>query len=204
MMESNRIRLTAELKQEWLNLGNKHGKMFVPPRQIGLSPISLMIVGESPAETEVEQGKPFVGYSGQIVTNKLEHFKFRKHNWSVYITNAVKIAHFDSDGSNINPTDEEIDEWRRLIIKEIVAYNPAAVLMLGGSALYSVISSKQSIASLDTWIGIKEFKWNDTTSRPMLFLTYHPSALWREKAYKARYCDSWEIVVNFLRESAAE
>ena len=202
-MDSDRIRLIAELKQEWLNLSNKHGKMFVPPRQTGLLPISLMIVGESPAENEVEQGKPFVGYSGKIITKELERFKFRKHNWTVYITNAVKIAHFDSDGSNINPTDKEIDEWRRLIIKEIVAFNPAAVLMLGSSALYSVTSSKQSIVSLSTWIGARAFKWNDTTSRPMLFLTYHPSALWRERAYKERYCKSWEVIVKFLRESAS-
>ena len=204
-MDSDRIRLKSQLRSEWLNLKNQHGRMFVPPEQIGMLPVHLMIVGESPAMNEVEQGKPFVGYSGEILRAKLTQYSFRKMQWNVYITNAVKIASFDSDGTNLNPTSDDIDKWRNLIIQEIVAYNPKAILLLGGSALYSVAHNTDSISSLDINLGEKRITWGSVTSglsaTPTLFLTYHPSSLWRNEEYSKRYDLSWSQVVQFLRES---
>jgi uracil-DNA glycosylase family 4 len=201
MMESNRLRLRAELSKEWLNQKNKHGDMFVPPEQIGLLPIKLMIVGESPAGNEVEQGKPFVGYSGKKVRSKLESYGFRKRGWSVYITNAVKIAKFDLEGRNENPIHSEIDSWRRWLHLEIAAFNPKAVLMLGHSAYYGIMGESVGfIAKTESKCGMKQFVWNEVESNPMLFLTYHPSSLSRVKEYARRYYVDWEAVVKFLRE----
>lgn len=201
MMESNRLRLRAELSKEWLNQKNKHGDMFVPPEQIGLLPIRLMIVGESPAKNEVEQGRPFVGYSGERVRGRLESYNFRKRGWSVYITNAVKIAKFDSDNKNENPTYDEIDSWRRWLHFEIAAFNPDVILMLGHSAYYGIMGeSVGSIANTESECGTKRFVWNEIESNPMLFVTYHPSSLRRVKEYARRYAVDWEVIVKFLRE----
>lgn len=190
------------MKSDWSRLKSKYGKMFVPPEQIGLPPVSLMIVGESPAHNEVEQGKPFVGFSGQFVRNKLSLYKFLKRGWSVYITNAVKIANFDSDNRNVNPTDREIDEWRNIVIKEIVAYNPAAVLMLGHSAIYSVTGLHPVISLCDNrFSSDRTFKYEGIESTPALFLTFHPSALRRNESYEEKWCDAWEAVAKFLRDS---
>jgi DNA polymerase len=161
-----------------------------------------MIVGESPAHNEVEQGRPFVGYSGKKVRNKLDSYNFRKRGWGVYITNAVKTAKFDSDGKNENPTHSELDSWRRWLHLEIVAFNPDVILMLGHSAYYGVMGECiDSIAANESECGTKRFIWNEMESNPMLFVTYHPSSLSRVNEYARRYQVAWEAVVEFLRKS---
>lgn len=47
-----------------------------------------MIVGEGPGATEDEQGKPFVGRSGQLLDQILDSAGFDSQN-NVYVTNSV-------------------------------------------------------------------------------------------------------------------
>ena len=55
----------------------------------GPVPSKLMIVGEAPADTEVEQGKPFVGKTGVEVSNFIERF-LQMQRSQVYTTNMFK------------------------------------------------------------------------------------------------------------------
>src|SRR5437762_5076662 len=55
----------------------------------GPSNAQLMIVGEAPGAEEERQGKPFVGPSGELVTELLESVGIKRSQ--VYITNVVKI-----------------------------------------------------------------------------------------------------------------
>ena len=48
----------------------------------------LVIVGEGPGEQEDEQGRPFVGKSGELLTRFLNDAKIARD--SIYITNIVK------------------------------------------------------------------------------------------------------------------
>lgn len=177
--------------------------MFVSPEQIGLAPVQLMIVGESPATEEVKQGKPFVGYSGNILRGMLERHKLRKRGITVYITNAVKIANFDSDGNNVNPTNDDIDKWRHLIHREIVTYNPKIVLMLGVSAAYSVTGLSPTIAtSTNPFNPYWRVSYEGFTSEPELYLTYHPSSLWRKEFYEGRWAETWDELVAVLTDKS--
>jgi uracil-DNA glycosylase family 4 len=179
------------------NLKNQHGELFVKPDQVGLAPVDVIIVGESPAHTEVEKGKPFVGYSGTILRNYLDRLRFRQRGITFYITNAVKVAKFDKDGTNVNPTNDEIDKWRHLIHREIVVFEPLAVLMLGHSAYYSVMGeSAAAIRQLDS---ISKFFWYESMScNPDLFFTYHPASLRRDDLYMLHFADTLKEMLEVL------
>jgi len=63
------------------------GKTVVPPSG-DIKKAKLVIVGQSPGEVEVEQGKPFVGPSGRMLWRELERVGIKRED--CYVTNLVK------------------------------------------------------------------------------------------------------------------
>lgn len=99
---------------------------------IGPQPALGMIVGEAPGRKEVEEGVPFVGQAGKLLTTALRAFGIDRN--TLYITNVVKELPLDGEGRIRRPFPEEIEAWREILDTEIRYTAPAAILALGRTA----------------------------------------------------------------------
>lgn len=88
---------------------------------------SVFIIGMCPGETEDKLGIPFVGASGKLVRNVIDH--------RYYVTNVVKRRPTDDNtinGKNRDPTEDEIKTCvNEHLIKELQEYKPTKVILLG-------------------------------------------------------------------------
>lgn len=126
---------------------------FIPAS--GKCESGLCIVGEAGGETEDREGRPFCGRAGKLLDKMLDHIGLNREN--VYVTNVVKIRPtqlpLDTTSgiySNITmikfqnrtPTDEELESWKPLLIKEIKEIKPKVILALGACATKTLLGEK--------------------------------------------------------------
>lgn len=91
----------------------------------------IMFVGEAPGKNEAEQGKPFCGAAGRVLTELIESIDLTRED--VYITNIVK----DRPPENRDPTPEEIELYAPYLLKQIDIIQPKVLATLGRfSSLY--------------------------------------------------------------------
>ena len=95
---------------------------------------ALLVVGEAPGAQEDNKGRPFVGQSGRILTNALRRVVDIQR---VLYTNAVRCR----PPNNKLPSTAPIKHCRVFIQEEIETVRPAAILLLGNSALTSVMQT---------------------------------------------------------------
>jgi uracil-DNA glycosylase family 4 len=135
----------------------------------------VMIVGEAPGEEEDNQGKPFVGRSGQMLNEMLEAVGVDREE--VYVTNAVHCRPPD----NRTPDKKEIGQCDYWLKKEIAKVKPRFILTLGNVAVFALTGTK----------GIKELRGKpiekkgtdlglETDETVYVFPAYHPSYALRD------------------------
>lgn len=130
--------------------------------------------------TEDSQGRPFVGDSGQELRSSLAKIgvDLDRDCWT---TNSL-ICHPWEEGEkgkrNRTPTDKEIDWCRPNVIRAIEELKPETILLLGMSAVKSVIgwAWQESVGEMGRWIGwrIPSVKLNS-----WLCPVWHPSFVMR-------------------------
>lgn len=131
----------------------------------GPCPCRVMLIGEKPGRTEAEQGRPFIGLTGSMVSEIYLPLAGMKRE-EVYITNLVK--EFTEYGK---PTQEEIDRDSDELNSEFIAVAPIVVGLLGTYAVEAVLSGER--AELERVHGIPTRIPND----PCIYLPmYHPAA----------------------------
>lgn len=140
----------------------------------------VMIIGEGPGEVEDARGKPWQGRTGRLLQRALHDIGFDLAVDCVSL-NAVNCRPTDEKGWNREPTGFEIACCRTRIVNPAIArYGPKIILLLGGSALSSVLGPLCSYA-----LGASVGKWRGfTIPIPELGAwvcpTYHPSFVARE------------------------
>lgn len=93
----------------------------------------IMIVGQNPGRDEVEQGQPFVGRAGKIFDEAImEVLGFDRSK--LYITNTLKCY----TPENRKPFDNEKDNCRSFLDREVALVQPKVIAALGGVALKSL------------------------------------------------------------------
>ena len=127
LAEAARLRV-VECTKCGLCEGRTHA---VPGR--GPAPSPVMLVGEAPGRSEDLRGEPFVGAAGSRLNEALDAAGLRRD--SVYITNVVKCRPPD----NRVPTDDERSACRPHLEAEMSLVRPAAVCVMGNTALGSVL-----------------------------------------------------------------
>ena len=132
----------------------------------------LMFVGEAPGAMEDEQGRPFVGRAGQLLTKIIENVLELKRE-DVYIANIVKCR----PPNNATPTLEIATTCKPYILKQIELVKPKIIVALGSVAYkYLTNDFENGITkvrgSIINFGGIK------------LIPTYHPSYLLRNPSAK--------------------
>ena len=143
----------------------------------------VMFVGEAPGAQEDEQGQPFVGQAGKLLTRILNAIDFTRDE--VYITNILKCR----PPNNRDPMPEEVDACDAILKEQIRLVRPRLICALGRVAAQALLKQNSSIRALrgrfHDYHGIK------------LLVTYHPSGLLRNSAYKR---PTWEDVQLLRKE----
>ena len=143
----------------------------------------LMLVGEAPGSEEDEQGMPFVGKAGQLLTKIIEAIDLKRSD--VYIANILKCR----PPSNRNPEEDEIKTCIPFLEKQIKIIAPEIVCTLGNIA---------TRAMLDTDMGITKLRGRfHERSGLKVMPTYHPSYLLRDQSKKR---ETWEDMKKVKKE----
>ena len=91
----------------------------------GPADTEIMFIGEGPGFHEDQQGRPFVGASGNFLTELLNGIGFSRDE--VYITNVVKCR----PPGNRDPEPNEIDACSDYLERQIDLIDPKVIVTLG-------------------------------------------------------------------------
>ncbi|RYG61444.1 MAG: uracil-DNA glycosylase [Alphaproteobacteria bacterium] len=156
----------------------------------------IVLIGEAPGAQEDALGKPFVGRSGQLLDKMMQSIGLERHSEgknSVYITNTV----FWRPPDNRTPTPAEILSCRPYLMKHLALIKPEIIVLVGGTAVKSVLQSKEAMGSLrQRWLDFDV----DGFGRVPTLATFHPAYLLRNPPAKK---DAWEDL-KMLRAKAVE
>ena len=92
---------------------------------VGNPDADLMFIGEAPGADEDQQGEPFVGRAGQLLTRILKAMNFARED--VYIANILKCRPDMPSGSfgNRPPTVTEMQTCRPYLVEQIEIIQPS-------------------------------------------------------------------------------
>ena len=132
----------------------------------------LVFVGEGPGQEEDQQGRPFVGAAGQLLTDIIVKGMQLKRE-DVYICNIVKCR----PPNNRNPEPDEIDACEPFLIKQLQAIKPKVIIALGNVAAKTLLKTSEGITAL-------RGNWKTYQGIPLM-PTFHPAYLLRNPKDKA-------------------
>jgi len=96
----------------------------------------IMFIGEAPGEAEDEEGRPFVGRSGEYLQDMFDAMKILRED--IYITNIIMCRPPD----NRDPRkDEKLACFERLR-KQIYIVDPMLLILLGRQAMQMLIGTR--------------------------------------------------------------
>ena len=150
----------------------------------------IMIIGEGPGANEDQEGIPFVGRAGQLLDKMLDSINLNRKN--VYITNVVNFR----PPENRRPTDDEINKYLPFLIKHIEIINPKIIILLGSTALNTIIDNKIVISKMrGKWIEKKIGR-----CKTLVIISFHPAFLMRQPEQKKM---AW-IDLKMIRKKISE
>jgi len=154
---------------------------------VGNCNAKVMVIGEAPGKNEAEQGEPFVGRSGNLLTNILEAAQMPRQ--SVFITNILKCR----PPGNRDPLPEEAANCRKFLDLQIRTIDPEWILCFGRISSVFLLEHEPgtSIGSLRGTIHEYQGK--------KVICTYHPSYLLRNPSAKQSVWDDLQPVISSLQ-----
>jgi uracil-DNA glycosylase len=145
----------------------------------------LMFVGEAPGADEDEQGLPFVGRAGQLLTKIIEAMEMRREE--VFICNILKCR----PPGNRNPETDEIAECEQFLFRQIASVKPKVICALGAFGAQTLLRTTEPISRLRgrlvDYRGVK------------LMATFHPAYLLRNPNEKRKVWEDVQIIRDYLR-----
>ena len=149
----------------------------------------LMFIGEAPGADEDEQGEPFVGKAGQLLTKIIQTMGLSRD--SVYIGNILKCRPDmpPQSSGNRKPTPEEMQTCIPYLHEQIDLIRPKVLVALGGTAVEGLLGKT---------IGITKLRGQWTSYRGIpLMPTYHPAYLLRNQALSEKR-RVWEDMLQVM------
>ncbi len=185
-------RLLAMLKEEIGPACNRCKLHGLGRKQIvfgvGNPTADLMFVGEAPGADEDEQGEPFVGRAGQLLTKIIEAIGLKRED--VYIANVIKCR----PPGNRNPEPDEVERCQPFLFRQIDAIKPKVIVALGKFAAQALLQTTEPI----TRIRGRESKYRGATLIP----TFHPAYLLRNPSSKREVWEDMKKVRAILERDA--
>ncbi len=156
---------------------------------VGSMDAELMFVGEAPGADEDEQGEPFVGRAGELLTKIIQTMGYRREE--VYIGNILKCRP-DTPGQsagNRKPTPEEMKTCIPYLHEQIDLIRPRVLVALGATAVEGLLGKTIGITKL-------RGRWQTYRGTPLM-PTYHPAYLLRNQAMSVKR-EVWEDMLAVL------
>lgn len=158
---------------------------------VGNPDADLMFVGEAPGADEDEQGEPFVGRAGELLTKIIQATGLKRTD--VYIANILKCRP-DTPGQasgNRKPTADEMATCIPFLHEQIDLIRPKVLVALGATAVEGLLGKT---------IGITRLRGNWKTYRETpLMPTYHPAYLLRNQAMSEKR-KVWEDMLAVMEK----
>lgn len=157
---------------------------------VGSPEAELVFVGEAPGVDEDEQGEPFVGAAGQLLTKIIQAMGFTREE--VYIANILKCRP-DTPGQtsgNRKPTPVEMATCFPWLREQLLLIRPRVIVALGATAVEGLLGK--------TSVGITRLRgqWQQWEGIPVM-PTYHPAYLLRNQSLVEKR-KVWEDMLRVL------
>jgi uracil-DNA glycosylase len=165
---------------------------------VGNPDADLMFIGEAPGMDEDQQGEPFVGRAGQLLTRIIKAMNFARED--VYIANILKCRPDTSPGSfgNRPPTPTEMQTCRPYLMEQIEVIQPRVLVALGAVAVEGLLGTRGTMREL-------RGRWHTYNGIPLM-ITYHPAYLLRNQApsEKRKVWEDMLLVLERLEQPITE
>ncbi len=183
-IESIRVEIGADCSRCTL-----HGERKQVVQSTGNLNARLMFVGEAPGADEDEQGLPFVGRAGQLLTKIIESIGFTRDE--VFIGNINRCR----PPGNRPPTPAETAACRPFLLREIAVLRPQVIVVLGTTAAHNLLQIKTPISKIrghfHEYFGVK------------VMPTFHPAYLLRDPHKKREVWEDMKKVRDHLAENSS-
>jgi len=149
----------------------------------------LMFIGEAPGADEDNQGEPFVGKAGQLLTKIIQTMGLTRD--TVYIGNILKCRP-DTPGQasgNRKPTPEEMQTCIPYLHEQIDLIRPQVIVALGATAVEGLLGKTIGITKL-------RGQWRTYRGIPLM-PTYHPAYLLRNQSLSEKR-RVWEDMLQVM------
>jgi len=144
----------------------------------------LMFCGEAPGADEDEQGFPFVGRAGQLLTKIIESIGLKRED--VFIGNINRCR----PPGNRAPEPDETIACKPFLKREVAVVRPKVIVVLGATAAQNLLETKVPIGKLrghfHDYLGVK------------VMPTFHPAYLLRDPHKKREVWDDMKMVRDYL------
>lgn len=150
----------------------------------------LMVIGEAPGLQEDQQGEPFVGRGGQLLTAMLNAIGLTRED--VFITNILKCR----PPENRDPSAAEAASCTPFLHQQIELIQPHLLLAVGRIAAHHLLNTKASLESLRGQLHAV------SNSPAPLIVTYHPAYLLRSPSDKKKAYSDLLLAKNTLYTSS--
>ncbi len=153
----------------------------------------IMFIGEGPGQNEDEQGRPFVGRSGDLLEKQIQAMGFQRSQ--IYIANVVKCR----PPKNRTPLADEVQACSGYLRRQIEVIRPKVIITLGGPAAKLVLGVDQGITRI-------RGMWHEYTGvQPgvPVMPTFHPAYLLRQytKENRSKVWSDLKAALKRLDES---
>ena len=148
---------------------------------------NLMFVGEAPGADEDEQGVPFVGRAGQLLTKIIEAIGMRRDD--VYIANVIKCR----PPGNRNPEPDEVATCEPFLAQQIDIVKPRVIVALGTFAAHLLLRTDAPISRIRGVV----HQYRGASLIP----TFHPAYLLRSPDRKREVWEEMKKVRALLTET---
>ena len=156
---------------------------------VGSIDAQIMFIGEAPGADEDDQGEPFVGKAGQLLTKIIQAMGL--HRADVYIGNILKCRP-DTPGQsagNRKPTSDEMATCIPYLHEQIDLIRPKVIVALGATAVEGLLGKTVGITKL-------RGTWKTYRGIPLM-PTYHPAYLLRNQALSEKR-RVWEDMLQVM------
>ena len=152
----------------------------------------VMLVGEAPGYQEERDGLPFVGDSGQKLTDILKAMGLSREE--VYLSYIVKFRPSTprQTTNNRKPTAGEMAACLPFVRAEIGIVKPVCIIALGETAAAGLLGLEGTIASM-------RGPWHDFDGTPVR-ITYHPSTLLQTQGAHSTKRHLWEDMLAVMEK----
>ena len=151
---------------------------------VGNPEADLMFVGEAPGADEDEQGIPFIGRAGQLLTKIIEGIELTRDD--VYIANIIKCR----PPQNRNPEPDEVATCEPFLFQQIDVIKPKIIVALGKYAAQTLLRTETPISKLRGQL----FDYRGAKLIP----TFHPAYLLRNPSSKREVWEDMKLVKRLL------